>query len=558
MSASEPPTNAAPAGPTPAVSAALDDGTAVGRSAATFAARVRDLVGAEAVSVSVADGDRLVTVAVAGDGVPRPGERRPTVLDPRLDRPVLSAEGDLVGCVRIVLPSDAAPPPPARQAVLDRYVEQAIAAIGNAIERARLAEATRLIRLGRRIVRQVATASSITAALDPMSELLCEAFGAVGLRMRFFEGNQPVHVYARPGRVITTSTQLHSVAYLATRRLWANGQCAILGHDQIVNSIGSPDVYADMVANDLGSELLLPIGAGETCLGSIVLLRDAGAPTWTQPEYDAALEIGRDLGQVLRRSRARDRERQLIRELSALDDYRNGLIHTVAERLQGPLDSIHQTLDRLAAEPHPAERRALHDQIAVDEIHRDAQRMVRVVDDLLLLARLAHPDHHEATRDVDLKAALRRVLDPMTAAAGRRGLTIATHLPALPVVMRGSQGDLDRMLVELLSNAVKYTPTGGRIVVRLGRFGDSVILNVADTGIGIPPEETELIFADFFRGSSPEVVAAGGSGLGLAIVERIVRRHGGQLGVSSEVGRGTTFSVALPLGLLEDDVQASA
>jgi signal transduction histidine kinase len=408
-------------------------------------------------------------------------------------------------------------------------------------ELARLAERARLIKLCRRIVREVAAAPTVAAAAEPMSELLCEAFGAVGLRLRFFDSIQPVHVYATPGRVLVTATQLHSVAYLSSRRLWQAGQCAILGVDQAVNSLGSADVHADLAANDLSSVLLMPIGAGEECLASIALLRDASAPAWTTAEYDAALELGRDLGRAFRQSRARDRERQLIRELSALDHYRSGLIQTIAERLRGPLDAIDRTLGSLAAEG------AQDDRAAIDSIHQDAEQMVRVVDDLLYLARLGHPDHREESHDVDLKAVVRRVLGPMTAAAGRSGLTINAHLPARPVVMRGIERDIERMLVELLSNAVTYTPAGGRIVLRLGLFGDSAILDLSDTGIGIPADELDHVFADFFRGNSPEVARTGGCGLGLSIVERIVQRHRGQVELSSKVGHGTTVSIALPL-----------
>lgn len=529
--------------------ATVDDGSEIGRSASTFARGVRELVGAETVSVSVIEQDELVVVAVAGAPSPALGERRPATLDPVLDRPVRSSRGELVGCVRIVLPAPAAPMSVSRRAVLDRFIAQAIVAIANAIERARLNETIRLIREGRRIVRQVASITSLAATEEPLSEMLCEAFGAIGLRLRFSDSGLPTHLYSRPGYDLSHDPKLDPLAHLAARRLWPLQQIAIIGVDRLVNSADSPEVQADIAANDLSSEMLVPIGFGEDCLGSLVLLRAAGAPPWSPPECEAALEIGRDLGHVLRQIRARARERQLIRELSALNDYRNGLIDTVAQQLQGPLDTIHEHVeDMIARSGDGAEGSSVRDRVAVETISRSARRMARVVDDLLLLARLAHPDRQEAKRDVDLKAALRRVTDPMTAAADRGGLQIETHLPVLPIVMRGIQSDLERMLLELLSNAVKYTPRGGRIVVRLSRFDDAnVLLTVTDTGIGIPAAEQRQVFNDFFRGSAPEVTAASGSGLGLAIVDRIVRRHGGYVRLSSEVGHGTTFSVGLPM-----------
>jgi signal transduction histidine kinase len=464
-----------------------------------------------------------------------------------LDRPITSATGDLLGSVRIVLASDAPQPTAARRTVLERFIEQATAAIGNAIERARLAEITRLTRLGRRIVRQFGAVSSLSAD-GALAEMLCDAFGAVGLRLWFADGGMPTYLYSRPGFEHVYDARLEPLAYLTGRRMWPLQQVAITARDYLVNTTGSPEMLADIAANDLSSEMLVPIGFGAQYLGSLVLLRAAGAPPFSPAEREAAVEIGRDLGVVLRRARARARERQLIRDLSAVNEYRNGLIATVAARLEGPLDTIHEQLAQLVSRSGEGAIPSPRDQVAAEMIHRSAQRMSRVVDDLLLLARLAGPDRAKESEEVDLKAAVRRVADPMTAAAGRRGVHIETHLPALPVTMRGSQSDVERMLVELLSNAVKYTPRGGRVVVRLGRFdADNVLLTVADTGIGIPQDEQERVFDDFFRGSAPEVAAAGGSGLGLAIVQRIVRRHRGHVRLASEPGRGTTINVGLPL-----------
>ena len=534
--------------------AVADDGSEIGRSAAAFARALLELVGAESVGVSLAEHTELVVAAVAGAPGQAIGERRPATLDPALDRPVRSSTGELVGCVRMVLPADADRPGARRQSELDRYVDQAAAAIGTAVERARLDETIRLARLGRRIVRQLAGITSLAAVDESLSEMLCDAFDAIGLRLRFSDGGLPTHLYSRPGHALAHDPRLDPLAHLAAGRLWPLQQVAIIGVDRHVNATDSPEVQADLVANGLSSEMIVPIGFGEDCLGSLVLLRAAGAPPWSPPECEAALEIGRDLGHVLRRTRFRDRERQLIRELSALNDYRNGLIATVAEQLRGPLDAIREPLAGMIAragasdEADEAADPSGHDRAAIAAIGQHARRMARVVDDLLLLARLAHPERRGTTDEVDLKAVLRRVAEPMTAAAGHRGLQVETHVPDPPVLMRGSRGELERMLVELLDNAVKYTPRGGRIVVRLSHFdAENVLLTVADTGIGIPLAEQGHVFDDFFRGSPPEVAATPGSGLGLAIVERVVRRHGGHARLSSEPGRGTTFSVGLPL-----------
>jgi signal transduction histidine kinase len=110
----------------------------------------------------------------------------------------------------------------------------------------------------------------------------------------------------------------------------------------------------------------------------------------------------------------------------------------------------------------------------------------------------------------------------------------------------GAATELDQVVANLVGNAVKYTPDGGSVTVSLSRSGDEVVLQVADTGIGISAEDQEQLFTEFFRSNNPQAVAQPGTGLGLTIVARIVARHGGRLHLTSELGAGSTFRVVLP------------
>jgi signal transduction histidine kinase len=105
--------------------------------------------------------------------------------------------------------------------------------------------------------------------------------------------------------------------------------------------------------------------------------------------------------------------------------------------------------------------------------------------------------------------------------------------------------DAERLVVNLLSNAVKYTKQGG-VTVSLGRDGDRVRLDVADTGIGIPQDALPHLFQEFYRASNAKAVEESGTGLGLSIVKLLVERYGGQIAVASQEGKGTTFTVSLP------------
>ena len=112
--------------------------------------------------------------------------------------------------------------------------------------------------------------------------------------------------------------------------------------------------------------------------------------------------------------------------------------------------------------------------------------------------------------------------------------------------MAGDACQLDRVVVNLVGNALKYTPEGGAITIGLRRVADEIEIEVADEGIGISVEDRAHIFTEFFRSADPQVTAQKGTGLGLAIVQQIVRRHGGRMEMESELGHGSTFRVLLP------------
>jgi signal transduction histidine kinase len=123
---------------------------------------------------------------------------------------------------------------------------------------------------------------------------------------------------------------------------------------------------------------------------------------------------------------------------------------------------------------------------------------------------------------------------------------VATDLPTEAVTAWGDAVEIDRLVTNLVSNAVKYTPEGRRVDIRLRRTGERVVLEVADEGFGISPADQAQLFEEFFRSSNPAAAQQPGSGLGLAIVKRIVERHGGDIEVTSELGTGSTFRVTLP------------
>jgi signal transduction histidine kinase len=116
-----------------------------------------------------------------------------------------------------------------------------------------------------------------------------------------------------------------------------------------------------------------------------------------------------------------------------------------------------------------------------------------------------------------------------------------------PVVGRWDAGRLEQVVTNLVSNAVRYSPDGSEVIIKVAREAGRAMFSVSDSGIGIPESQREMLFTPFFRGANAQRNYAGGMGLGLHIAQEIVRRHGGEIRVESREGAGTTFTVELPL-----------
>ncbi len=178
----------------------------------------------------------------------------------------------------------------------------------------------------------------------------------------------------------------------------------------------------------------------------------------------------------------------------------------------------------------------------------EIDRMTAIVDQLLLLARAERGTLSLAREPVRLDRLVDETLQQWRDLAAAAGLTVTVD-PGPPVTVHGDELRLRELLLNLLDNARKYTAAGGRIDVRLApdEAAGVVRLSVADTGVGIRPDALPRLFDPFFRADEARARDAGGAGLGLTIVKRVAEAHGGSVAVESEVGRGSRFSVTLPL-----------
>jgi signal transduction histidine kinase len=179
-------------------------------------------------------------------------------------------------------------------------------------------------------------------------------------------------------------------------------------------------------------------------------------------------------------------------------------------------------------------------------IRRNTERLDRLVQDLLLVTQIEAGTFEIAWGVMDISGLVRNAVED--AQLNAEGLQVNVRLEAEPI--RPFAGDPTRMgqvLDNLLSNALKFTPPGGTIRVGVRKHGKSCLIEVADTGPGIEPDDLEHLFDRFYRTNSANRAQVQGVGLGLAITKTIVDAHGGEIAVESEPGAGTTFTVSLPI-----------
>jgi signal transduction histidine kinase len=185
---------------------------------------------------------------------------------------------------------------------------------------------------------------------------------------------------------------------------------------------------------------------------------------------------------------------------------------------------------------------------AGDVIERQVRHLTRLVDDLLDVTRVARGKVELRRADLDVAALARRAADDHRVLMQDRELELDLHVPTEPVLVHGDETRLAQVLGNLLQNAAKFTPAGGRVSLEVRALDGRAELRVRDTGAGIPPEMLPRIFEPFTQARQTLARSEGGLGLGLAMVKGLVALHGGEVrATSAGAGRGTEFVVTLPL-----------
>jgi signal transduction histidine kinase len=461
--------------------------------------------------------------------------------------PLYDDEGILRGLLGVDAPDDGRRPGPRQREVLARYARVARSYVLLALEREQLGERVRLATEARDLVRRALGQPSLDLVIEACRSAVVSAFDAEGMWLSALgsDGDLSSTWHSELGQDRPPFEELGDLAIRLARLYWDDQYVAHFSRARTVHPGLSPDRAVALVdfldRIGIGSILFVPLGVGRECLGFLALSRVSDSPAWTTMEYEAARDIGRDLGRAVANARQRDAERAVVNRLRELDGYRSEMVNTVAHELRSPLTSVVGHLELLEDEQLSDDGRR-----SIEAAIRGTRRLEGVIDDLLTMARLSDPKSSFDPVPVDLLAVIRDVEEECACVASLASVAVSTTLPTDVVKVLGRPDELHRMLVNLLGNAVKYSDAGSLVEVRLEAGQDHVVLSVVDHGLGISEEDQRGLFSEFFRSTNPEAYARPGTGLGLVIVDRIVGRHGGHIAVDSELGRGTTVTVTLP------------
>ncbi len=252
-------------------------------------------------------------------------------------------------------------------------------------------------------------------------------------------------------------------------------------------------------------------------------------------------ERRRRLGRVVERRRAEEVLEQQNEHLRQLDSLKDEFVGLVSHELRTPLTSIRGYLDLVLDD---REELSENHQKYLEVVQRNSQRLLQLVSDLLFVAQVDAGRMSVEREDIDLAAIVAEAVQGAQPHADEQEVRLELH--AEPTPLSGDPARLSQLVDNLVSNAIKFTSAGGSVVVRTRTTQRGVLLEVADSGIGIPADEQEHLFERFFRTSNARRAAIQGTGLGLVIVQAISEAHGGRVSVESEEGVGTTITVEMP------------
>jgi signal transduction histidine kinase len=323
------------------------------------------------------------------------------------------------------------------------------------------------------------------------------------------------------------------------QRLVAGGGSRIwndVSEEKLLSIAGTPEQRAQMQALAPRSILAVPLKQSEGVTGLALFLQDDPRRTFAQADRLLAEELVRRVGIALENAR-------LYRELKRADERKDEFLAMLAHELRNPLSPIRHAVTLLKSEDLPEDVSGQ----ALDIMDRQVDQLVRLVNDLLDVSRILRGKIDLHTEPIQLRTIVDRAVETVRPLIDEQRQALSVTVPAEPVWLNADGLRLGQAVSNLLNNAAKYTPPGGRIQVEASASENGVDIAVRDDGAGIAPHVLPHIFDLFAQADQTIERAQGGLGIGLTVVRSLVEMHGGTVaGDSAGVGQGSTFTIRLP------------
>ncbi|MDM4763818.1 ATP-binding protein [Galbitalea sp. SE-J8] len=303
---------------------------------------------------------------------------------------------------------------------------------------------------------------------------------------------------------------------------WLRGIIAHTAH-----GVGERSTHTSDVAGAAPIEVTVTVAADAT-FGEILLLSVVDLRAVRAAEEAGRLQLAR--------------EKEVVDELRRLNQQKDGFVSSVTHELRTPITTVLGFTEELADTDLDAVQ---SNYVAI--VLRNAERLLRTIEDVLTFSKRMPTT--DAPTELDIVELVRAVLDDVRLSVRDRDLRITVDAPGGPVHVVADQNDLTRVILNLLTNAIKFTPEGGTIAISVENVDGELDLAIADSGPGIDPAELERVFDRFYRASAASSDGVPGTGLGLAIVRDLVGEMHGTVALESDGRSGTTAHVRLPLAV---------
>lgn len=312
-----------------------------------------------------------------------------------------------------------------------------------------------------------------------------------------------------------------------------------LTHEKVITLVGN------------GAAMVFPLQSHVRTLGVMFIESDIKT-TFTKGSFEFVKLLTGRITAALENARLYHASQQQLQDLreaneriSNLEQLKTDMIRIASHDLRAPIGIIIGYVQLLRVDL--AERMTEAEQEYLDLISDSTERMRGIIDEILSLERIQEIAENPLLDVVDMRQIGQRSYEAHLAYARAHNHRLMIHLSSEALPVRGDRNQLHEALSNLVTNAIKYTPEGGRIAIKIGRVGNSVVAKVVDNGQGVPLDQQETLFKPFNRPDTKENREKDGLGLGLHLVRNIIKRHHGELLFESTYGKGSTFGFRIPL-----------